>query len=93
MKFKTDCQALDATREIMKKNPNYKETDRGDGLDGHVIFRDKEISIYIDHRKGRRKYEKIENKENQSDKIMHKINILKKIKVNIKNFIFKKIQR
>ncbi len=94
MKFKTDCQALDATRKIMKKNPYYKETNRGDGLDGHVIFRDKEISIYIDHRKGRRKFEKIENKRNQIDhNIKHKVNIFKKVKVNIKNFIFKKLQK
>ena len=94
MKFKTDCQALDATRKIMKKNPYYKETNRGDGLDGHVIFRDKEISVYIDHRKGRRKFEKIENKRSQMDhNIKHKVNIFKKMKVNIKNFIFKKLQK
>ena len=37
------------------------------------------ISIYIDHRKGRRKFEKIENKRNQIDhNIKHKVNIFKK---------------
>ena len=64
------------------------------GLDGHVIFRDKEISIYIDHRKGRRKFEKIDNERKEIDKNgMHKVNIFKKMKVNVKNFIYKIIQK
>ena len=92
MKFKTDCQALDATREIMKRNSNYKEIDRGDGLDGHVIFRDKEISIYLDHRKGKRKFEKIENTGEVFDNNYgSKNNFFKKIKLKIKNYIFKKL--
>ena len=43
----------------MKKNPDYKEIDKGDGLDGHVIYRDKLMYNYLDHRKGKRKYDEI----------------------------------
>jgi len=91
-KFKTDSQALDGTRQEMKIIPGYREIDRGDGLDGHVIYRDKFIFKYLDHRKGKRKYKKIINdnfskKQNQNNKI----SFFKKIKVQLKNYIFKLI--
>ena len=87
-KFKTDSQALDATRKEMKKILEYKEIDKGDGMDGHVIYRDKIMLNYLDHRKGKRKYQKIEN-SNSNDSETEKINLISKIRVQLKNFIFK----
>ena len=90
MKFKTDCHALDETRRLMKKNTKYKEIDRGDGMDGHVIYRDKEISTFLDHKKGKRKYEKNTiNKKLTSDQSSHYYGFFKKTKVIIKNYLFK----
>ena len=43
----------------LKKISGYKEIDKGDGMDGHVIHRDKFMLNYLDHRKGKRKYQKI----------------------------------
>ena len=72
----------------MKKISGYKEIDKGDGMDGHVIHRDKFMLNYLDHRKGKRKYEKIEN-SNSNDSRPEKINLISKIVVQLKNFIFK----
>ena len=93
-KFKTDSQALDGTRREMKNINGYKEIDRGDGLDGHVIFRDKFMLKYLDHRKGKRKYKEIDNKNyNQNDNTSKSSLLIKKIIVNLKNFIFKLINK
>jgi len=88
-KFKTDSQALDGTRREMKKITGYKEIDKGDGMDGHVIHRDKFMLNYLDHRKGKRKYQKIENQNSNDSSRPVKINIISKIVVQLKNFIFK----
>ena len=85
-KFKTDSQALDGTRKEMKKIKGYKEIDKGDGMDGHVIFRDKQMLEFLDHRKGKRKYEKINYSDNSKNE---KITLISKIKVQLKNFLFK----
>ena len=78
----------------MKKINGYKEIDRGDGLDGHVIFRDKFMLKYLDHRKGKRKYKEINNKSyNQNDNTTKSVFLFKKIIVNLKNFIFKIINK
>ena len=53
LKFKTDCHAFDATRSRII----IKERNKADGKDGHIIARDKEVNQYIDHKKGRRKYQ------------------------------------
>jgi len=53
---KTDCHAFDATRKQMQGIPGYTEKSHGDGTIGHVIARDRNISPYIDHKKGKRKY-------------------------------------
>jgi hypothetical protein len=58
MKHKTDCHALDSTREQMKGISGYKEILKGDGRSGHTIARDKTINIYIDHKKGKRKFKR-----------------------------------
>ena len=87
-KFKTDSQALDGTRKEMKKVSEYKEIDKGDGMDGHVIHRDKFMLDYLDHRKGKRKYQKISNL-NSNDSAPEKITLISKIRVQLKNFIFK----
>ena len=52
LRNKTDCHAFDNTRNLIK----VKERKKNDGTDGHIIARDKEINIYIDHKKGKRKY-------------------------------------
>jgi hypothetical protein len=89
-KFKTDSQALDGTREAMKKISDYKEIDKGDGMDGHVIYRDKHMLNYLDHRKGKRKYEKIKNLNlNLNDSKIEKFSLISKIRVQLKNYIFK----
>ena len=85
-KFKTDSQALDGTRKEMKKIEGYKEIDKGDGMDGHVIFRDKLMLKFLDHRKGKRKYEEINYSDNSKTE---KITLISKFKVRLKNFIFK----
>jgi hypothetical protein len=54
---KTDCHAFDETRKQMQGTPGYKEILKGDGRTGHVIARDKTINIYIDHKKGKRKFQ------------------------------------
>ena len=87
-KFKTDSQALDGTRKAMKKIFDYKEIDKGDGMDGHVIYRDKIMLNYLDHRKGKRKYDKIENL-NLNDSKIEKFSLISKIRVQLKNYIFK----
>jgi hypothetical protein len=87
-KFKTDSQALDGTRKEMKKISNYKEIDKGDGMDGHVIYRDKHMLNYLDHRKGKRKYDKIKNL-NLNDSKIEKFSLVSKIRVQLKNYIFK----
>ncbi len=85
-KFKTDSQALDGTRKEMKKIEGYVEIDKGDGMDGHVIHRDKFMLNYLDHRKGKRKYQKIDYSNNYR---VEKITLISKIRVQLKNFIFK----
>ena len=60
-KFKTDSQALDGTRKEMKNIEGYKEIDRGDGMDGHVILRDQHMFNYLDHRKGKGNIKKLIN--------------------------------
>ena len=87
-KFKTDSQALDGTRNEMKNIKGYREIDRGDGMDGHVIFRDKIMLNYLDHRKGKRKYEPIKNNH---DETVHKFSYKEKLKVKIKNYLSKLI--
>ena len=78
----------------MRNIDGYKEIDRGDGLDGHVIFRDKFMLKYLDHRKGKRKYREIDNKSyNQNDNTSKIGLLIKKIIVNLKNFIFKLIYK
>ncbi len=52
---KTDCHVFDDTRNKMKGVEDYKELRKGDGEQGHIIARDREISLYLDHRKGKRK--------------------------------------
>ena len=52
LRYNTDCHAFDNTRSLVK----VKERNKADGADGHIIARDKEINIYIDHKKGKRKY-------------------------------------
>ncbi len=91
-KFKTDSQALDGTRKEMKKIKGYKEIDRGDGLDGHVIHRDKIMFNYLDHRKGKRKYQEIKLVSSNDNKPV-KIPLFKKLVVNLKNKIFKLIYK
>ena len=89
-KFKTDSQALDGTREEMKKISDYKEIDKGDGMDGHVIYRDKHMLNFLDHRKGKRKYEKIKNLNlNLNDSEIEKFSLISRIRVHLKNYIFK----
>lgn len=92
LKFKTDCQALDETRNIMKDDLNYREIDRGDGLDGHVIYRDKKMLQYIDHEKGKRKFDDNENIKPDASQSKNITFILKILIVKIKNFIFKKFK-
>ena len=53
--FWTDCHTLDGTRQTFKDNPEYSEQALGDGVNGHIMARDKFINPYIDHRKGPRK--------------------------------------
>ena len=55
LKFFTDCHTLDAARIKFIDNTEYKEKKLGDGDNGHIMARDKFISPYIDHRKGKRK--------------------------------------
>ena len=55
--FWTDCHTLDATRQMFKDDPRYAEKPLGDGRNGHIMARDKFINPYIDHRKGRRKFQ------------------------------------
>jgi hypothetical protein len=50
---KTDCHAFDNTRNMIKPS----ERNKNDGHGGHIIARDKEINPYIDHKKGKRKYQ------------------------------------
>ena len=70
------------------KISGYKEIDKGDGMDGHVIHRDKFMLNYLDHRKGKRKYQEINN-TNSNDSKPEKITLISKIRVQLKNFIFK----
>ncbi len=91
-KFKTDSQALDGTRKEMKKVNGYKEIDKGDGMDGHVILRDEYMFNFLDHRKGKRKYQKVENK-NASDLKQKKVTNFQKFQVQLKNFLFKLMNR
>ena len=91
-KFKTDSQALDGTRKEMKKIKDYKEIDKGDGMDGHVILRDEYMFNFLDHRKGKRKYQEVEDK-NSSDLRQKKITIFQKLQVQLKNFVFKLINK
>jgi len=49
---KTDCHAFDNTRKLVQ----VKERNKGDGHNGHVIARDEDINIFLDHKKGKRKY-------------------------------------
>ena len=93
LKFKTDCQALDKTRSIMKNDLNYVEIDKGDGLDGHVIYRDKKMLLYIDHQKGKRKFDHDTNVKPNNDQSNIIILKLKIFIVKFKNFIFKKINK
>jgi glycerol-3-phosphate acyltransferase PlsX len=98
MRFKTDSQALDGTRKLMRKVPGYKEVDKGDGVDGHVIHRDKKMLIYLDHRKGVRKFEPHErpiiiaidtaNNDNLILKIINGIKIHQKKNPNVIYRIF-----
>ena len=76
----------------MKKIKGYKEIDRGDGLDGHVIHRDKIMFNYLDHRKGKRKYQEIKSVSSNDNKPV-KIPLFKKLVVNLKNKIFKLIYK
>ena len=87
-KFKTDSQALDGTRKEMKNIEGYKEIDRGDGMDGHVILRDQHMFNYLDHRKGKRKYQEVD-KHNLDKVKIDKVNFIRKIIVQLKNHIFK----
>ena len=53
LKDNIDCHKFDNTRSLVK----VKERNKIDGKDGHIIDFDKEINQYIDHKKGRRKYQ------------------------------------
>ena len=55
--FWTDCHTLDGTRQMFKNDPRYSEKPLGDGGNGHIMARDTFINPYIDHRKGKRKYQ------------------------------------
>jgi len=51
----TDCHTFDETRRYFKEDIHYKELSKGDGRNGHIMARDKNLNPYIDHRKGNRK--------------------------------------
>lgn len=52
-----DCHAFDDTVKQFIDNDNFSYKKMGDGNPGHIIARDKFINPYIDHKKGKRKFE------------------------------------
>ena len=54
----TDCHTFDETRKKMKIQMDYHTNKLGDGGTGHIMARDTFLNPYIDHRKGKRKFQK-----------------------------------